>query len=80
MVNSWKLLWQSRKFWLLVLDIVIGTVMLIVSRYFQTETEFVLKIIAIYQPLFIFIIGAIAVEDAASKAGSGNKGTIPPFK
>ena len=73
-MNPWQLLFQSRKFWLLVLDIVVSTITLLVSTYFQASADFILKLIAIYQPLFVFMITAICVEDAAAKRA----GIFPP--
>jgi ABC-type transport system involved in cytochrome bd biosynthesis fused ATPase/permease subunit len=67
-MNPFQLLFRSRKFWLLVLDIVVSTITLLVSTYFQASGDFILKLIAIYQPLFVFMITAICVEDAAAKS------------
>ena len=76
-MNPWKLLFMSRKFWLLVLDMVISTIVLVLTQVLSPDQlDFALKLIAVYQPVFIFIITAIAVEDAAlAKAGSE-----PPIK
>ncbi len=52
---------------MLVLDIVISTITLVITTYFGASAEFILKIIAIYQPLFVFVITAICIEDAALK-------------
>jgi hypothetical protein len=76
-MNPWQLLFRSRKFWLAVLDVVISTIILVVGTYFQAQEDFIVKIIAIYQPLFVIIITAIAIEDAATKR-AGN--SFPPVQ
>lgn len=75
-MNPWKLLFQSRKFWLAVTDVVISTIVLIVTTYFKASADFIIKLIAIYQPLFLVVIAGIAAEDVASK----NAGNPPPVQ
>jgi hypothetical protein len=63
-------LFKSRKFWLLVTDTVISMTLWFVNKNNPQALEDVKFLIAAIQPVFITIIGAIAVEDAAlSKAG-----------
>ena len=70
-MSPFQALLQSRKFWLLVLDVVISTVLLVVAQFAPQVEKVVVEVIAIYQPVFVFLIVSIAVEDAALKR-SGN--------
>jgi hypothetical protein len=70
--NPFSSLAHSRKFWLLVLDAVVSTLTLVLALVLTPEQlDFALKLIAIYQPIFITIITAIAVEDAALNKSNG---------
>jgi hypothetical protein len=71
--NPFKSLLHSRKFWLLILDMVVSTLTLVLTQVLLPEQlDFALKLIAIYQPVFVFIITSIAIEDAAlNKNGQG---------
>ena len=78
-MSPFKALWQSRKFWLLVLDVVISTLVLVLTQFVPKVTlDFALKLVAIYQPLFVFVITGIFVEDAAAKSANG--GSLPPVQ
>lgn len=61
----------SRKFWLLVLDTVISVILHFIAQGDPAQAENVKFLITAIQPVFVVIIGAIAVEDYAAKA-SGN--------
>jgi len=58
---------HSRKFLLLILDTVISTVVFAVGKWAQAASSDIATLIAIYQPVFVAIIVAISVEDAALK-------------
>ena len=59
---------QSRKFWLLVLDTVISLAMYFVGKYATPAlAEDINVLIVALQPVFVALIVAIAVEDAAAK-------------
>lgn len=58
---------QSRKFWLLVADTVISTVLFYLGKTHPEWIPDVEQLIAIYQPVFVMLIYAIAKEDAAEK-------------
>lgn len=66
-----KALLRSRKFLTLLLDVVLSTVLFFVGKYATPELfEDIQFLIGAYQPVFLFIIGAIAYEDGAQlKAG-----------
>ena len=69
--NPLQGLLKSRKFWLLILDVVVSTVLFGVAAYAPQYQEVVKFAVATYQPVFVFLIVSIAVEDAAAmKAGT----------
>ena len=68
--NPFKSLLHSRKFWLLVLDTVVGATLFFTGKYAGAASEDVAVVIGLIQPVFVVAIGAIAWEDAAEK---GNK-------
>lgn len=57
-----KLLW-SRKFWLMILDVVVS-----ICLHFFADVPNVEFLIGALQPVFVAIIVGIAVEDAAEKS------------
>ena len=73
-MNPFALLVRSRKFWVAVLDVIVSSITLVVGTYFQAQSDFILKLIAVYQPLFLVVIGAIAAEDVAVKNSGGTPG------
>ena len=63
---------RSRKFLLLILDTVISIALAFVAEYATPEAAKMIQfLIAALQPVFVAIILAIAVEDAALKRASG---------
>jgi hypothetical protein len=73
-MNPWKLLFQSRKFWLLILDTFVSLGLYFVSKYAGSAFEDVKLVILGLQPVFLMIIYAIAKEDAAEKSAASNPG------
>jgi drug/metabolite transporter (DMT)-like permease len=75
--NPFRALMYSRKFWLMMLDLVVSLVVYFVTKYAAPEmTTDVLFVIGALQPVFVMLIGAIAYEDgenakAAAKLQSG---------
>mgnify|MGYP000735800029 CR=1 FL=1 len=63
--NPWQRLMQSRKFWLLMMDTVISLVLHFAAVVKPEALEHVKFAVATLQPVFIVLITAIAVEDAA---------------
>ena len=64
--NPFSGLFHSRKFWLLILDTFVSILSLVLTRFLAPdELDFVLKIIAILQPVFITVILGITAEDNA---------------
>jgi len=66
-MNPFASLLNSRKFWLLVLDTVIGLITYFVGKYYAIAAEDVATLIALMQPVFVAVITGIAIEDAAAK-------------
>ena len=65
MTEPWRRLFRSRKFWLLILDAVVSSVTLVLNKVLSpADMDFALKLIAIYQPIFIFLISSIAYENS----------------
>ena len=62
-MNPWKALFGSRKFILLVLDVVISLILYFVSKYLPNAEADVKFVILALQPVVISIILAIAYED-----------------
>ena len=73
-MSPFKLLLSSRKFWLLILDVAVSTVLFGVAQFAPQAEEIVKFAVVTYQPVFVFLIVSIAVEDAAAKVG----GTVTP--
>jgi hypothetical protein len=64
---------KSRKFWLLILDTLISSALFFVGKYADPDLADDVKfLIASLQPVFIAIIGGIAIEDAAAKRSGAN--------
>lgn len=62
------MLFKSRKFWLMVLDVVISTATFFLTKYVSPDlAENILWLIGAWQPVVISVIVGIAVEDAAEK-------------
>ena len=73
-MNPAKGLLQSRKFWLLVLDVVVALLTYFITKYAAPGyAEDALFFIGAMQPVFIAIIAGIAWEDSAAKRA----GTFP---
>lgn len=64
-------LFKSRKFWLMILDVVISTLTYFLTNLAEPALgQHILWLIAAWQPVFVAIITGIAIEDSASiKAG-----------
>jgi hypothetical protein len=75
-MNPWKLLFQSRKFWLLILDTCLSLTLYFVGKYAGVAFEDVKLLVLALQPVFLMIIYAIAKEDVAAKEA----GILPPVQ
>jgi hypothetical protein len=62
-------IFKSRKFWLMVSDVVISTATYLVSSYIDPVlADKIIWLIGTWQPVVIAVILGIAVEDAASNS------------
>jgi hypothetical protein len=76
-----KRLWYSAKFWLLVLDVIVSTIIYFVAKYAGAAIEDVKFVITAYQPIVALVIIGIFGEDIALKAKTGRGGpTEPPVQ
>jgi hypothetical protein len=67
-----KRLIHSAKFWLLVLDVSISTIAFFLTLFLRPDDVVkVMGLIATWQPVFVFIIKAIADEDVAKSESAG---------
>lgn len=72
-MESWKTLFKSRKFWLLILDAVISITLYFVSHYAGAALEDVKFIILALQPIFLLVIYSITQQNVAGiKYGTDN--------
>ena len=63
------MIFKSRKFWLMVFDVVISTATFFVTNYISPELQkVILFLIGAWQPVIIAVIIGIAVEDAGTKS------------
>lgn len=60
--NPWSKLIQSRKFWLLILDVVVS-----IALHFLTGDD-ALFLIGAIQPVFLLVINSVTREDVAAIA------------
>jgi hypothetical protein len=71
---------KSRRFWTMMVDVLISTATYIISMYgtpqFQDAAKFV---IVTYQPVAIFLIGAYTVDDTMSNVAAIKEGTHPDY-
>ena len=57
-------LWKSRKFWLLLLDIVISAAAFFGARFLAPESQEIVNwLIVSVQPVFIMLIGAYTYQN-----------------
>ena len=79
----------SRRFWTLILDVLISTVTFVISTYGTSTAQTIAAfVIATYQPVFIYLINQYTKDDMATNAGliasgdhplqQANKAAIPP--
>lgn len=72
--NPFSSLLHSRKFWLVILDALVSSLTLVLQLVLApAQLDLALKLIAIYQPVFITIITAIAAEDVAATKSGGTQ-------
>lgn len=66
---------KSRKFWLMIVDVVASTIAYFVGKLMDPVVgDNILWLIGTWQPVVIFVIVGITVEDAALKSNPNYKG------
>lgn len=63
--NPFSALLHSRKFWLAMLDLVLGVVTYFVSKYAPLAADDVKFVFGMIQPVLLIVIGGMAYEDKA---------------
>ena len=58
----------SRKFWLLIIDTVVSIATYFITKYLGADGKDWLFLIGALQPIFVFVVCAIAYEDGKAKA------------
>ena len=67
-MTAWGSLIKSRKFWLMLFDLVVSVTIYFITKYAMPSlAEDALFLIAVIQPPILFVIAGITVEDAAQK-------------
>ena len=62
-------IFKSRKFWLMILDVVVSLSTYFVAKYVNPDTaKDVLYVVGLLQPVFVSVIIGIAMEDSAEKS------------
>ena len=65
------IIFKSRKFWLMVSDVVFSTAVYFVGKYVGAEVaDDILWLIGSWQPVVVTLIASIAYEDAAAAKGA----------
>lgn len=63
--NPWYTLFHSRKFWLVILDLVVSTILYFVPKYAPGAVEDTRFLVAAIQPVFLLIIYSITQQNVA---------------
>ena len=62
------IIFKSRKFWLMILDVAVSLASYFIGKYVAPDAaKDILYVIGLVQPVFVAVIIGIAVEDAAEK-------------
>ena len=57
-------IWKSRKFWIMVVDVVVSLIVTVGGWYLAPEVlDRIISVVGILQAPVLFVIGAIAYED-----------------
>jgi len=66
-MNPFKGLLASRKFWLMVLDVVVSGATYFIGKYAGAEGQDMLFVIGLLQPVFVTVIASVTLEDNAQR-------------
>jgi len=70
-MNPFAGLIKSRKFWLMVLDVVVSGSTYFIGKYAGADGQDMLFIIGLLQPVFVTVIASVTVEDNAQRKLDG---------
>jgi len=71
-MSPWESLMKSRKFWLMMFDLLISVTVFFVTKYAgPAYSDDALFLIGVMQAPILFVIMGITVEDSAQKLGGG---------
>ena len=73
-----KALFNSRKFWVLVIDTIVSVATYFVGKYLGAEGKDILFLIAALQPIFLMVVNSITREDVAQLAAGTHPTQQPP--
>ena len=68
-MEYWRVLWQSRKVRIALVDAFFSSMTVLVTALLSPENaKLALTVVAIWQPVFVVVVGGIAYEDGQAKA------------
>lgn len=71
-MNPFLSLFSSRKFLLLIFDVISSLAIYFVGKYAGAAIEDLRFVIAVLQPLWLLVVGAIAVQNVAGIKATGS--------
>lgn len=72
---------KSRRFWTLLIDVIVSTITFIVGLYFDPKTQDIIKfVIVTYQPIVALLIAAYTVDDVTTNVTAIKAGSHPVYK
>ena len=66
-MNPFAGLVRSRKFWLMVLDVLVSASTYFIGKYAGADGQDMLFVIGLLQPVFVTVIASVTVEDNAER-------------
>ncbi len=66
-MNPFKGLLVSRKFWLMVLDVIVSGATYFIGKYAGADGQDMLFVIGLLQPVFVTVIASVTLEDNAER-------------
>lgn len=72
--NPFSALVKSRKFWIMILDLVVSLTTFFFAKYASPDAQEITKfVILALQPVFLVVIGSIAAEDISLNVANARK-------
>jgi len=68
--SAFNSLLKSRKFLLMLVDVVVSTAVYLTAQYLPGQAELLQQMVLLWQPVIVAVIIGITVEDAAQKYGA----------